>query len=79
MTALFVKIMSRSCLSPYRLEVKNKNDEIHFLSDTLAREQKNSLQLQWALEKENAKSGHHEKWEKEELEVSSLHILRILF
>lgn len=79
MTALFVKIMSRSCLSPYRLEVKNKNDEIHFLSDTLAREQKNSLQLQWALEKEKAKSGHHEKWEKEELEVSSLHILRILF
>lgn len=79
MTALFVKIMSHSCLSPYRLEVKNKNDEIHFLSDTLAREQKNSLQLQWALEKEKAKSGHHEKWEKEELEVSSLHILRILF
>ncbi|XP_052029129.1 A-kinase anchor protein 9 isoform X2 [Apodemus sylvaticus] len=55
-------------LEAFRSEVKEKTDEIHFLSDTLAREQKNSLELQWALEKEKAKSGHHEEWEKEELE-----------
>uniref|UniRef100_A0A8C6MRQ1 A kinase anchor protein 9 n=1 Tax=Mus spicilegus TaxID=10103 RepID=A0A8C6MRQ1_MUSSI len=55
-------------LEAFRSEVKEKTDEIHFLSDTLAREQKNSLELQWALEKEKAKSGHHEEREKEELE-----------
>lgn len=77
MTTLLIKIMSCSCLSPYRSEVKEKTDEIHFLSDTLAREQKNSLELQWALEKEKARSGHHEEREKEELEVSP-YVLRIL-
>ncbi|XP_076769192.1 A-kinase anchor protein 9 isoform X3 [Arvicanthis niloticus] len=55
-------------LEAFRLEIKEKTDEVHFLSDTLAREQKKSLELQWALEKEKAKSGHHEEWEKEELE-----------
>lgn len=55
-------------LEAFRSEIKEKTDEIHFLSDTLAREQKKSLELQWALEKEKAKSGHHEEWEKEELE-----------
>ncbi|XP_006503587.1 A-kinase anchor protein 9 isoform X11 [Mus musculus] len=55
-------------LEAFRSEVKEKTDEIHFLSDTLAREQKNSLELQWALEKEKARSGHHEGREKEELE-----------
>ncbi|GAB1289386.1 A-kinase anchor protein 9 [Apodemus speciosus] len=59
-------------LEAFRSEVKEKTDEIHFLSDTLAREQKNSLELQWALEKEKAKSGHHEEWEKEELEKGDL-------
>ncbi|XP_023082492.2 A-kinase anchor protein 9 isoform X6 [Piliocolobus tephrosceles] len=55
-------------LEAFRLEVKDKTDEVHLLNDTLASEQKKSRELQWALEKEKAKLGHSEEWDKEELE-----------
>ncbi|XP_048195951.1 A-kinase anchor protein 9 isoform X5 [Perognathus longimembris pacificus] len=55
-------------LEAFRLEVKDKTDEVHLLNDTLAIEQKKSRELQWALEKEKAKLGHSEEREKEELE-----------
>lgn len=53
----------------FRLEVKDKTDEVHLLNDTLASEQKKSRELQWALEKEKAKQGRSEERDKEELEV----------
>ena len=53
----------------FRLEVKDKTDEVHLLNDTLASEQKKSRELQWALEKEKAKLGRDEERDKEELEV----------
>lgn len=53
----------------FRLEVKDKTDEVHLLNDTLANEQKKSRELQWALEKEKAKLGRNEERDKEELEV----------
>ncbi|KAL2777394.1 A-kinase anchor protein 9 isoform 4 [Daubentonia madagascariensis] len=55
-------------LEAFRLEVKDKTDEVHLLNDTLASEQKKSRELQWALEKEKAKLGHSEERDKEELE-----------
>nr|XP_020016753.1 A-kinase anchor protein 9 isoform X2 [Castor canadensis] len=55
-------------LEAFRLEVKDKTDEVHLLNDTLASEQKKSRELQWALEKEKAKLGHNEECDKEELE-----------
>ncbi|XP_058381351.1 A-kinase anchor protein 9 isoform X7 [Diceros bicornis minor] len=55
-------------LEAFRLEVKDKTDEVHLLNDTLASEQKKSRELQWALEKEKAKLGRSEEWDKEELE-----------
>ncbi|XP_033050687.1 A-kinase anchor protein 9 isoform X6 [Trachypithecus francoisi] len=55
-------------LEAFRLEVKDKTDEVHLLNETLASEQKKSRELQWALEKEKAKLGHSEEWDKEELE-----------
>ena len=53
----------------FRLEVKDKTEEVHLLNDTLASEQKKSRELQWALEKEKAKQGRSEERDKEELEV----------
>ncbi|XP_010601787.1 A-kinase anchor protein 9 [Fukomys damarensis] len=55
-------------LEAFRLEVKDKTDEVHLLNDTLANEQKKSRELQWALEKEKARLGHSEEKEKDELE-----------
>ncbi|XP_006891556.1 PREDICTED: A-kinase anchor protein 9 [Elephantulus edwardii] len=55
-------------LEAFRLEVKEKTDEVHLLNDTLAGEQKKSRELQWALEKEKAKLGRSEERDKEELE-----------
>ncbi|KAF6085322.1 A-kinase anchoring protein 9 [Phyllostomus discolor] len=55
-------------LEAFRLEVKDKTDEVHLLNDTLASEQKKSRELQWALEKEKAKLGRDEERDKEELE-----------
>lgn len=55
-------------LEAFRLEVKDKTDEVHSLNDTLANEQKKSRELQWALEKEKAKVGRSEERDKEELE-----------
>ncbi|XP_023562307.1 A-kinase anchor protein 9 isoform X5 [Octodon degus] len=55
-------------LEAFRLEVKDKTDEVHLLNDTLAGEQKKSRELQWALEKEKARLGHSEEREKDELE-----------
>ncbi|XP_042636740.1 A-kinase anchor protein 9 [Orycteropus afer afer] len=55
-------------LEAFRLEVKEKTDEVHLLNDTLASEQKKSRELQWALEKEKAKLGRSEERDKEELE-----------
>ncbi|XP_040116194.1 A-kinase anchor protein 9 isoform X6 [Oryx dammah] len=55
-------------LEAFRLEVKDKTDEVHLLNDTLASEQKKSRELQWALEKEKAKQGRTEERDKEELE-----------
>ncbi|XP_074235505.1 A-kinase anchor protein 9 isoform X5 [Saimiri boliviensis] len=55
-------------LEAFRLEVKDKTDEVHLLNDTLASEQKKTRELQWALEKEKAKLGHSEERDKEELE-----------
>ncbi|XP_045352987.1 A-kinase anchor protein 9 isoform X3 [Leopardus geoffroyi] len=55
-------------LEAFRLEVKDKTDEVHLLNDTLASEQKKSRELQWALEKEKAKLGRNEERDKEELE-----------
>ncbi|XP_008046810.1 A-kinase anchor protein 9 isoform X2 [Carlito syrichta] len=55
-------------LEAFRLEVKDKTDEVHLLNDTLASEQKKSRELQWALEKEKAKLGCNEERDKEELE-----------
>ncbi|XP_049749963.1 A-kinase anchor protein 9 isoform X8 [Elephas maximus indicus] len=55
-------------LEAFRLEVKEKTDEVHLLNDTLASEQKKSRELQWALEKEKAKLGRNEERDKEELE-----------
>uniref|UniRef100_A0A8C2YLK1 A-kinase anchoring protein 9 n=1 Tax=Chinchilla lanigera TaxID=34839 RepID=A0A8C2YLK1_CHILA len=55
-------------LEAFRLEVKDKTDEVHMLNDTLASEQKKSRELQWALEKEKARLGHSEEREKDELE-----------
>ncbi|ERE88010.1 A-kinase anchor protein 9 [Cricetulus griseus] len=42
-----------------------KANEVHLLSDTLAREQKKSQELQYALATEKAKSGHDEEQDKE--------------
>ncbi|XP_012576374.1 PREDICTED: A-kinase anchor protein 9 [Condylura cristata] len=55
-------------LEAFRLEVKDKTDEVHLLNDTLASEQKKSRELQWALEKEKAKLGRNEERDKEQLE-----------
>ncbi|XP_055974609.1 A-kinase anchor protein 9 isoform X3 [Sorex fumeus] len=55
-------------LEAFRLEVKDKTDEVHLLNDTLVNEQKKSRELQWALEKEKAKLGRSEERDKEELE-----------
>ncbi|XP_049624798.1 A-kinase anchor protein 9 [Suncus etruscus] len=55
-------------LEAFRLEVKDKTDEVHLLNDTLVSEQKKSRELQWALEKEKAKLGRNEERGKEELE-----------
>ncbi|XP_021098240.1 A-kinase anchor protein 9 isoform X9 [Heterocephalus glaber] len=55
-------------LESFRLEVKDKTDEVHLLNDTLASEQKKSRELQWALEKEKARLGHSEEREKDKLE-----------
>ncbi|XP_055276380.1 A-kinase anchor protein 9 isoform X4 [Moschus berezovskii] len=55
-------------LEAFRLEVKDKTDEVHLLNDTLASEQKKFRELQWALEKEKAKQGRSEERDKEELE-----------
>ncbi|XP_054980912.1 A-kinase anchor protein 9 isoform X2 [Sorex araneus] len=55
-------------LEAFRLEVKDKTDEVHLLNDTLVNEQKKSRELQWALEKEKAKIGRSEERDKEELE-----------
>uniref|UniRef100_A0A4W2DSU8 A-kinase anchoring protein 9 n=1 Tax=Bos indicus x Bos taurus TaxID=30522 RepID=A0A4W2DSU8_BOBOX len=55
-------------LEAFRLEVKDKTEEVHLLNDTLASEQKKSRELQWALEKEKAKQGRSEERDKEELE-----------
>ncbi|KAK2495245.1 hypothetical protein MC885_005393 [Smutsia gigantea] len=55
-------------LETFRLEVKDKTDEVHLLNDTLASEQKKCRELQWALEKEKAKLGRSEERDKEELE-----------
>ncbi|XP_075862559.1 A-kinase anchor protein 9 isoform X4 [Microcebus murinus] len=55
-------------LEAFRLEVKDKTDEVHLLNDTLANEQKKSRELQWSLEKEKAKLGRSEEQDKEELE-----------
>nr|XP_020746289.1 A-kinase anchor protein 9 isoform X5 [Odocoileus virginianus texanus] len=55
-------------LETFRLELKDKTDEVHLLNDTLASEQKKSRELQWALEKEKAKQGRSEERDKEELE-----------
>ncbi|XP_054093753.2 A-kinase anchor protein 9 isoform X14 [Callithrix jacchus] len=55
-------------LETFRLEVKDKTDEVHLLNDTVASEQKKSRELQWALEKEKAKLGRSEERDKEELE-----------
>lgn len=56
----------------FRLEVKDKTDELRLLNDILASEQKKSRELQWALEKEKAKLGRSEERDKEQLEVFSL-------
>lgn len=56
----------------FRLEVKDKTDELRLLNDILASEQKKSRALQWALEKEKAKLGRSEERDKEQLEVFSL-------
>lgn len=58
----------------FRLELKDKTDEVHLLNDTLASEQKKSRELQWALEKEKAKQGRSEERDKEELEVLFLYL-----
>ncbi|XP_053464452.1 A-kinase anchor protein 9 isoform X3 [Nycticebus coucang] len=55
-------------LEAFRLEVKDRTDEVHLLNDTLASEQKKSRELQWALEKEKAKLGRSEEQDKEQLE-----------
>ncbi|KAM5203528.1 A-kinase anchor protein 9 isoform 5-T5 [Hipposideros larvatus] len=55
-------------LEAFRLEVKDKTDEVHLLNDSLASEQKKSREFQWALEKEKAKLGRSEERDKEELE-----------
>ncbi|XP_047416008.1 A-kinase anchor protein 9 isoform X6 [Sciurus carolinensis] len=55
-------------LEAFRSEVKEKTDELHLLTDTLASEQKKSRELQWALEKEKAKLGLTGKKEKEQIE-----------
>ncbi|XP_036036649.1 A-kinase anchor protein 9 isoform X3 [Onychomys torridus] len=52
-------------LEAFRLQVKNKADEVHLLSDTLASEHKKSQELQCALATEKAKSGHCEERDKE--------------
>ncbi|XP_068942270.1 A-kinase anchor protein 9 isoform X3 [Petaurus breviceps papuanus] len=55
-------------LEAFRVEVKEKTDKVHLLSDTLANEQKKTRELQWALEKEKAKLERSEEREREELE-----------
>ncbi|ERE87459.1 A-kinase anchor protein 9 [Cricetulus griseus] len=57
-------------MSSFSLSIQNKlcrlkANEVHLLSDTLAREQKKSQELQCALEAEKAKSGHDEEQAKE--------------
>ncbi|XP_059113300.1 A-kinase anchor protein 9 isoform X6 [Peromyscus eremicus] len=52
-------------LEAFRLQVKDKADEVHLLSDTLASEHKKSQELQCALATEKAKSGHCEERDKE--------------
>ncbi|KAG3277567.1 A-kinase anchoring protein 9, transcript variant X4 [Ictidomys tridecemlineatus] len=58
-------------LEAFRLEVKDKTDELRLLNDTLASEQKKSRELQWALEKEKAKLGRNEERDKEQLEPTT--------
>ena len=53
------------------MEAKEKTEKVHLLNDTLANEQKETRELQWALEKEKAKLERSEEREREELEVCS--------
>ncbi|XP_072185146.1 A-kinase anchor protein 9 isoform X3 [Excalfactoria chinensis] len=55
-------------LETIRTEVKEKAAELDVLKDTMAREQKKSRELQWALEKEKAKMERSEERRREELE-----------
>ncbi|XP_072506313.1 uncharacterized protein [Notamacropus eugenii] len=55
-------------LEAFRMEAKEKTEKIHLLNDTLANEQKETRELQWALEKEKAKLERSEEREREELE-----------
>ncbi|XP_076422385.1 A-kinase anchor protein 9 isoform X21 [Peromyscus maniculatus bairdii] len=52
-------------LEAFRLQVKDKADEVQLLSDTLASEHKKSRELQCALATEKAKAGHCEERDKE--------------
>lgn len=61
--------------SLFRLQVKDKADEVQLLSDTLASEHKKSRELQCALATEKAKAGHCEERDKE-LKVLSLCVLQ---
>ncbi|XP_072506316.1 A-kinase anchor protein 9-like [Notamacropus eugenii] len=58
-------------LEAFRMEAKEKTEKVHLLNDTLANEQKETRELQWALEKEKAKLERSEEREREELEVCS--------
>ncbi|XP_072506137.1 uncharacterized protein [Notamacropus eugenii] len=55
-------------LEAFRMEAKEKTEKVHLLNDTLANEQKETRELQWALEKEKAKLERSEEREREELE-----------
>ncbi|NWV49238.1 AKAP9 protein, partial [Daphoenositta chrysoptera] len=55
-------------LETIRTEVKEKAAELDILKDTMAKEQKKSRELQWALEKEKAKMERSEERGREELE-----------
>ncbi|KAM6339300.1 A-kinase anchor protein 9 isoform 3-T3 [Podargus strigoides] len=55
-------------LETIRTEVNEKAAELDILKDTMAREQKKSRELQWALEKEKAKMERNEERGREELE-----------
>ena len=54
---------------PHRKEVSERAGELEALTDQLSEERRRSRGLQWAVEKEQCRTGRSEESQQEELEV----------